>query len=201
VRRRIAPAPDLISGFVQAEEEGQTLTQDEILALGILLLIGGTETTTHLLGNTMVLLQERPDVYEAVKRDHTLVPDLLEEVLRFNSPVQLLFRNTTRKVELAGIKIPAASLIVPLLGSANRDEGKYLDPNVFDLYRKPKDIMSFGAGPHYCIGGQLARLEAKLAMEILLDRFATIALQEAAITWTDTYIVRGPQRLPVRALS
>jgi cytochrome P450 len=126
------------------------------------------------------------------------VPDLFKKTLRFNPPVQLLFRNTTRDVELAGVKIRAGSLVMPLLGSANRDETKYSNPNVFDLSRKPKEIMSFGAGVHYCIGAQLARLEARLAIEILLERFAHITPQEPEISWTDTYIVRGPQRLLVR---
>jgi len=196
-RRRSAPGPDLISGFVQAEEEGQTLTEEEILAMGILLLIGGTETTTNLLGNTLILLHERPDVYDAIKRDVTLVPDLFEEVLRFNTPVQMVFRNTVREVELAGVKIPSGSLVLPLLGSANRDETKYANPNTFDLQRKPKDIMTFGAGPHFCIGAQLSRLEAKLAMEILLQRFEKLTLQEPTITWIDSYFARGPQRLPI----
>jgi cytochrome P450 len=196
-RRRVAPASDLITGFVQAEEEGQTLTRDEILALGILLLIGGTETTTHLLGNTLVLLHERPDVYETVKRDPPLVPDLVEEVLRFNPPVQFLFRHAVRDVELCGVRIPAGSLVIPLLGSGNRDETKFPHPDVFDLSRKPKDILSFGAGAHYCIGAMLARLEAKLALEILLRRFTKLTLQDPVIKWTETYIVRGPQKLPL----
>jgi cytochrome P450 family 109 len=106
--------------------------------------------------------------------------------------VQLLFRNATRDTELAALKIPAGSLVISLLGSANRDQTKYPNPNVFDLSRKPKEIVSFGAGPHYCIGAQLARLEATLAMEILLDRFADITLREPAIAWTETHIVRGP---------
>ena len=174
VRRRAEPGPDLISGFVQAEEAGQTLSEEEILALGILLLIGGTETTTNLLGNTLILLHQRPDVYDAVKRDPALVPDLFEEVLRFDTPVQMVFRNTACEVILAGTRIPKGSLVLPLLGSANRDETRYPDSNVFDLQRKPKDIMTFGDGPHFCIGAQLTRLEAKLAMEILLQRFERV---------------------------
>jgi cytochrome P450 len=196
-RRRKTPGSDLISGFVQAEEDGQRLREDEILAMGILLLIGGTETTTNLLGNTLILLHERPDVYDTVKREPSLIPDLIDEVLRFNTPVQLLFRNTVREVELAGVKISAGALVLPLLGSANRDETKYPNPNVFDVQRKPKEILSFGAGPHFCIGAQLSRLEAKLALEILLQRFERLILQEPTVTWIDSYILRGPQKLPV----
>lgn len=197
-RRRTAPGSDLLSGFVQAEEEGQVLSEEEILAMGILLLIGGTETTTNLLGNTLILLNEQPDIYDAIKQNPALVPDLVEEVLRFNTPVQLIFRNTVREVELAGVKIPNHALVLPLLGSANRDESKYPDPNTFDVNRKPKDIMTFGAGPHFCIGAQLSRLEAKLAMEILLQRFERLTLQESKITWIDSYFARGPQTLPIR---
>jgi hypothetical protein len=197
VRRRAEPGPDLISGFVQAEEAGQTLTEEEILALGILLLIDGTETTTNLLGNTLILLHNRPDVYDAVKRDPALVPDLFEEVLRFDTPVQMVFRNTAREVTLAGTRIPKGSLVLPLLGSANRDETRYPDPNVFDLQRKPKDIMTFGDGPHFCIGAQLTRLEAKLAMEILLQRFERLTLREPEVDWIDSYFARGPKQLPV----
>ena len=197
VRRRAEPGPDLISGFVQAEEAGQTLSEEEILALGILLLIGGTETTTNLLGNTLILLHQRPDVYDAVKRDPALVPDLFEEVLRFDTPVQMVFRNTACEVILAGTRIPKGSLVLPLLGSANRDETRYPDSNVFDLQRKPKDIMTFGDGPHFCIGAQLTRLEAKLAMEILLQRFERLTLREPEVDWIDSYFARGPKQLPV----
>jgi cytochrome P450 len=197
VRRRAGPGPDLISGFVQAEEAGQTLTEEEILVLGILLLIGGTETTTNLLGNTLILLHNRPDIYDAVKRDPALVPDLFEEVLRFDTPVQMVFRNTAREVTLAGTRTPKGSLVLPLLGSANRDETRYPDPNVFDLQRKPKDIMTFGDGPHFCIGAQLTRLEAKLAMEILLQRFERLTLREPEVDWIDSYFARGPKQLPV----
>ena len=132
-----------------------------------------------------------------LRKDPTLVSDLFEEVLRFDTPVQMIFRNTLREVELAGVKISADSLVLPLLGSANRDESKYPNPNVFDLYRKPKDILTFGAGPHFCIGAQLSRIEAKLAMEILLQRFERLTLQEPTITWIDSYFARGPQKLPV----
>jgi cytochrome P450 len=197
VRRRAEPGPDLISGFVQAEEAGQTLTEEEILALGIHLLIGGTETTTNLLGNALILLHQRPDVYDAVKRDPALVPDLFEEVLRFDTPVQMVFRNTTCEVTLAGTRIPKGSLVLPLLGSANRDETRYPGSNVFDLQRKPKDIMTFGDGPHFCIGAQLTRLEAKLAMEILLQRFERLTLREPEVDWIDSYFARGPKQLPV----
>lgn len=126
-----------------------------------------------------------------------LVPDLFEEVLRFDTPVQMVFRNTAREVTLAGTRIPKGSLVLPLLGSANRDETRYPDPNVFDLQRKPKDIMTFGDGPHFCIGAQLTRLEAKLAMEILLQRFERLTLREPEVDWIDSYFARGPKQLPV----
>jgi cytochrome P450 len=88
--------------------------------------------------------------------------------------------------------------VIPLLGSANRDDTRYPNPDVFDLSRKPKDVLSFGAGPHYCIGAQLAWLESRLAMEILLQRFGKVTLQTSVIRWSETYVVRGPQNLPVR---
>lgn len=122
------PGDDLISSFIAAEVDGRRLSRSEVLQMSILLLIGGVETTTNLLGTTLVELKRHPDVYARVRRDIALVPALIEEVLRYNPPVQIIFRHAMCDAELAGVHIPAGSLVMPLLASANRDETKFTDP-------------------------------------------------------------------------
>jgi cytochrome P450 len=197
-RRKANPGDDLVSGFIAAEVDGHQLNMFEVLSLTVLLLIGGVETTTNLLGNTFGELRRRPSVYKRVRADHSLIPPLLEEVLRHNSSVQMVFRHTTRDTELAGVKIPKGSLVIPLLGSGNRDEGKFPDPDEFDIDRvKTDNILSFGAGPHFCLGAYLSRLESRIGIEVLLTRFAELMPIADNITYMDQYFARGPQTMPV----
>src|SRR5262249_17987667 len=123
-QRRREPRNDLLTALVQAEEDRQVLTADEILAMAMLVLLAGNETTMNLLGNTVLALLANPDALEAVQADRSLLPQLIEEVLRYDSPVQMVFRRTTREVELSGTIIPADAVVFVLLGSANRDEAK-----------------------------------------------------------------------------
>src|SRR3546814_473376 len=126
-----------------------------------------------------------------------LIPNLLEEMLRFDGPVQMLFRHTTRDTELAGVAIPKGSLVLPLLGSANHDERKFDRSEELVLDRDPKEIMSFGQGPHFCLGSYLSRMEAKSALEILTARFESIEAIGDTVKWSDSYFARGPKTLPV----
>ena len=197
-RRKANPGDDLVSGFIAAEVDGHQLNMFEVLSLTVLLLIGGVETTTNLLGNTFGELRRRPSVYKRVRVDHSLIPPLLEEVLRHNSSVQMVFRHTTCDTELAGVKIPKGSLVIPLLGSGNRDEGKFPNPDEFDIDRVNTDnILSFGAGPHFCLGAFLSRLESRIGIEVLLTRFAELMPIADDITYMDQYFARGPQTMPV----
>lgn len=196
--RAASPGEDLISGFIQAEVNGERLTRSEVLNMAILLLIGGVETTTNLLGITFAHLKNHPDIAAAVWDDPSRIPALLEEMLRFDGPVQMLFRHTTCDTELAGVAIPKGSLVLPLLGSANHDERKFERSEELLLERNPKELMSFGQGPHFCLGSYLSRMEAKNALEILIERFESIEAIGEDVQWMDSYFARGPKTLPVR---
>jgi hypothetical protein len=197
-RRSTAPGNDLISGFIQAEVGGERLSRNEVLSLAILLLIGGVETTTNLLGIIFAHFKQHPDILAAVRDNPAKIPLLIEEVLRFDGPVQMLFRNTLSDTTLAGVAIPKGSLVLPLLGSANHDERKFADAESLILDRNPKEIMSFGQGPHFCLGQYLTRMEAKVAMGILLERFETLIPSSDQVQWMDSYFARGPKTLPVK---
>ncbi len=196
--RLASPKDDMISGFIKAEADGQKLSKEEVLNLAILLLIGGVETTTNLLGITFAHMRSMPEVLDEVRADYSKIPSMIEEMLRFDGPVQMLFRHTTKEVELAGTKIPKGALVLPLLGSANHDEEMFEDSESFKLDRNPKKIMSFGQGPHFCLGSYLSRMEAKLALEVLLDRFTVLESVSDDVEWMDSYFARGPKSLPVK---
>jgi len=197
--RAANPGPDLISSFIQAEVDGEKLTRNQVLSMAIVLLIGGVETTTNLLGTTLVELNRHRAVYDRVRKDPSLVTALLEEVLRYNPPVQIIFRNTTADTEIAGVKIPARSVIMPIIASANRDETKFENPEVFDIDRK-RDVllMSFGQGPHFCLGSYLTRMEAKSALEVAFSRFEVLDPVSDKVEWMDSYFARGPIGLPCK---
>jgi hypothetical protein len=197
-RRSAVPGDDLLSGFIHAEVNGMRLTRIEVLNLGILLLLGGVETTANLLGITVSQFKKYPGVLAAVRADPVKIPLLIEEVLRYDSPVQMLFRHTTQEAVLADVRIPVGSLMLPLLGSANRDPRKFNNADRFELERNPKEIISFGHGPHFCLGQYLSRMEAKTAIGLLLERFETLMPLNEEVLWTDTYFARGPKTLPVR---
>lgn len=196
--RAANPGMDLISGFIQAEVNGEHLSRSEVLNMAILLLIGGVETTTNLLGITFAHLKQHPEIAAEVWADPTKIPALLEEMLRFDGPVQMLFRHTTCDTELGGVAIPKGSLVLPLLGSANHDERKFDRSEELVLDRNPREIMSFGQGPHFCLGSYLSRMEAKSALEILISRFEFIEAASETVKWSDSYFARGPKTLPVR---
>ena len=190
---------DLMSSLIQAEIEGEKLSRVEVIQMSILLLIGGVETTTNLLGTTLVELNRHPEVYRRVRDDPALIPALLEEVLRYNPPVQIIFRHAMEDTELSGVAIPKGSTVMPLLASANRDESRFANPETFDIDRKLEcPIMSFGQGPHFCLGSFLSRMEAKAALEILLERFEELIPINDDVEWMDSYFARGPKTLPVR---
>ncbi len=190
---------DLISSFIQAEVGGERLTRLEVIQMSILLLIGGVETTTNLLGTTLVELKRHPETYARVRADPGLIPGLLEEVLRYNPPVQIIFRHAMEDTELGGVAIPKGSTVMPLLASANRDEAKFADPDTFDIDRKIEvPLMSFGQGPHFCLGNYLTRMEAKSALEAVFRRFEVLDPVSDEVEWMDSYFARGPHHLKAR---
>lgn len=190
---------DLISDFIQAEIDGEKMSKIEVVQMSILLLIGGVETTTNLLGTTLVELKRHPETYARVRADPTLIPALIEEVLRYNPPVQIIFRHTMEDTVLAGVSLPKGSTIMPLLASANRDETKYVNSEVFDIDRKIEvPLMSFGQGPHFCLGNFLSRMEAKSALEVAFRRFAELEPVSDEVEWLDSFFARGPHHLKTR---
>lgn len=198
VRRR-EPKEDLISLLLQAEVEGERLTPQEVLSFINTLLIAGNETTTSLIGNTLVTLTNHPQVLEEVRADLSLVPQLVEEVLRYESPAQCIFRQTTTDVEVGGERIPQGAIVLPLLASANRDESRFPDPDRFDLHRDTQGHLAFGKDIHFCLGAPLARLEAKVMLEVMLSRWKELQRLEPEVAWTSSFFIRSPERLRLRA--
>ena len=190
--------PDLISALISAEIDGEKLSRIEVIQMSVLLLIGGVETTTNLLGTTLVELQRRPALFERVRNDATQIAPLIEEVLRFNPPVQMIFRNTTCDTELGGVKMHKGATVMPLLASANRDESKFADGETFDIDRRPQlQLMSFGQGPHFCLGNVLSRMESRAALEVAFKRFEVLDPVSDQVDWIDSFFARGPHHLPV----
>jgi cytochrome P450 len=197
-QRRSRPRNDLISLLVRAEDGAAALTPVEVAMFTLLLLVAGNETTTNLLGNTLLALMAHPEELARVRRDPSRIPALVEEALRYDCPIQFLFRQARQDVELAGVKIPAGAIVMPLLGSANRDEAEFPQADRFDPSRDTQGHVAFGLGIHFCLGAALARLEARVALEELLPRFAAFERVEPRVQYVDSYIVRGPKTLPLR---
>ncbi|MGE3745296.1 MAG: cytochrome P450 [Sphingomonadaceae bacterium] len=193
-RRFALPRDDMFSSFIHADVDGKTLASEEAVNLGVLLLIGGVETTTNLIGNTVAHFGGfsqsiiNPD-------DLSNMMPLIDEMLRFEAPTQLLFRHTTCDTELAGTRIPRQSLVLPLLGSANRDERKFEHPDTFISGRMPRENLTFGQGPHACIGSYLTRIEARVALEVLASRFERLELADEPPRWINSFFARGPRSL------
>ncbi|MGH7966112.1 MAG: cytochrome P450, partial [Candidatus Binatia bacterium] len=197
-RRRTQPGEDLLTAFVQAEEEGRILSADEVLALVVLLLVAGNETTTNLIGNGVLALLDHPDALAKVRADRTLLPSLVEEILRYDTSVQVVFRETAQEIELGGVRLPAGATLYLLLGSANRDERKFPEPDRFDVRRNPQDHVGFGYGIHLCLGAPLARLESRIVLEELLFACPSFTRAVEHVPHIASLIVRGPQTLPLQ---
>lgn len=196
-QRRRAPADDLTTALVQTHDaDGDRLSGEELLANLVLLLVAGFETTTNLLGNGLVVLLAHPDSATALRDQPELAPGYVDELLRYDSPVQLTTRTVRESVLLAGVELPAGSWVLVLLGAANRDPERFTDPTRFDPGRAQSPPLSFGAGAHYCLGAGLARLEAQVAFPLLLRRLPELALAGEP-TRRNRLTLRGYETLPV----
>ncbi|WAS95389.1 cytochrome P450 [Nannocystis punicea] len=198
--RRRAPVDDTVSDLVRAEVDGQRLGDGEILEFMVAILLGGLETTTHLIATSALFLAARPDLWSRLRADPAAIPAFVEEMLRFDGPTQSLPRFTTCDVDLAGVTIPAGSLVLALLGSACRDERRFVDPDRFDIDRGSSAGLNFGHGVHFCLGAALARMEAQIALDALVRRFARPGRLPGEITYNRTMTVRGPVTAPLRLL-
>ncbi|HWJ11604.1 MAG TPA: cytochrome P450, partial [Nocardioides sp.] len=199
-QRRAAPSDDLTSALVETELEGDQLTDGEIMAFLFLMVVAGNETTTKLLGNALFHLDQHPDQKAQVLADPALVPAWIEETLRHDTSSQMLARHVTEDVEVGGVVIPAGSKALVLLGSANRDERVFTDPTVFDVHRdrsELSEILSFGTGRHFCLGANLARLEARVVLEELVRRVADFEVHADRAVRVHSTSVRGFASLPV----
>ncbi len=195
--RRRAPAEDLISLLVSSEG-GEGLSPLEMVQFVTLLLVAGNETTTNLISNATAALLAHPGQLERVAADPSLIPAVIEETLRFDAPIQLVFREALQEIEIAGTRIPQGAFVAPLLGSANRDERRFPEPDRFDVTRNPQGHLGFGFGQHFCLGASLARLEAKVALEALIPELVRLDCAEARPPRIDSFLVRGPSRLLLR---
>lgn len=196
--RRRQPADDLITSLVQAEEAGDRLSNAELVANVHLLFAAGHETTVNLIGNGLLALLRHPAQWRILRDDPSLIPNAIEEILRFDSPVQSVARTMAEPVELRGQTLEPGAIVVSLLGAANRDPEAFTDPDRLDVTRPDVKPVSFGGGIHFCLGAQLARIEAAEVFEMLLRRLPDMRLVEPERpVWRESFILRGLTTLPV----
>ena len=198
--RRAEPESDIVSALAQAEEEGDVLTEREMLNMLRLLLVAGNETTTNLIGNGMLALLRNPEELERLRTDPTLIPSAVEELLRFDSPVQTDFRGALEDCEVNGAPVRRGDNIVLLIGSANRDPEAFEEPDRLDVGRSGSSHISFGRGVHHCIGAPLARLEGRIVLEVLLERYSSMRLLDERPAYRGGVVLRGLESLPVAAV-
>lgn len=199
---RREPKDDLISKLIAAEEAGDRLTEKELYGLVTLLIIAGHETTVNLIGNSFLNLLKHPEQKELLRRNPELIDQAIEESLRFDGPVEFsTSRWASENFQFAGKEIRRGELVVVALNAANRDSDKFQEPEVFNISREKSPHLAFGTGIHHCLGAPLARLEGKIAISKLLDRFPNVRLRvpESELVWRPGMIVRGVKEIPVTA--
>jgi cytochrome P450 len=199
--KRRAPTDDMLSDLVHVSEEGDRLSEEELFSTTFLLLVAGHETTVNLIGNSVLALLNDPDQLAALRADESLLPNAIEEFLRFESPINLAtFRFTAEPVRVGEVEIPAGEIVLISLLSANRDPGRFPDPDRVDITRATGGHLAFGHGIHYCVGAPLARLEAEIALRGLLHRFDKLTLdgEPEALHWRDSTLIHGLESLPIR---
>ncbi|MFL6044550.1 MAG: cytochrome P450 [Propionibacteriaceae bacterium] len=196
--RRANPGQDLTSKLLQAEVDGERLDDQEIVGFVGLLLLAGHITTTALLGNTIVTFEENPDAAAQIRADPSLLPAAIEEVLRYRTPFPRLARLATTNAQVGDVEIPAQGLILVWLTAANRDVRVFADPNRFDIHRKPNPHLTFGHGIHFCLGAPLARLEARIALKIMLDRYRDITVaSDTPVEYRNPWLMVSVNKLPL----
>jgi cytochrome P450 len=197
-RKREEDDDDLISRLARAEVDGERLTDFEIVSFLRLLVTAGAETTYHLLGSTLVALLRNKALLERVQGDRSLIEPLLHEILRWETPVSLVSREAVENTEVAGVEIAKGTSVFCHLGSANRDERRFREPDTIDIDREDREHLAFGFGKHYCAGSRLALLEAEVGLNALLDRLPGLGAKPGEDFGVIGVAFRGPNRLPVR---
>lgn len=197
-QRREEPEDDLITYLNQAEADGETLTEDEVVATAIGLLFAGHETTTKLLSNGVLELLRHPEQFEMLREDPSLAPKAVEEILRYHGPSKSLTRGVKKDFELRDNRIETGERVLLSLAAANRDPRKFDDPDTFDITRGSMEHLAFGHGTHHCLGAPLARLEARIAFPALVQAFPEMELATDEVEWTQSPLVRGPEELRLR---
>lgn len=198
--RRADPRDDLMTALVEAEDAGDSFTEEELVAMIVLLVIAGYETTVSLIANGTYALLQNPAQFELLKSDHSLLGTAIEEFLRYDSPIVTTELSYAREdIVLHGVTIPQGKPILPALASANRDEAIFENADMLDITRQPNKHVAFGLGVHYCLGAPLARLEAKVAFCVLLERMPDLRLniETSAVRYRSAPIVHRIERLPV----
>jgi cytochrome P450 len=196
-QRRAHPGDDLLSGLVAAEEEGERLSHEELLATTVLLFVAGHETTMNLIGNGTYQLLRHPEQLARLRQDPGLVPRAVEELLRFDGPVHLTARIPTRDVEIDGTRIAAGSRVAAVVSAANRDPAQFDRPDELDVGRSENRHLSFSAGPHFCLGAALARVEGQVALGSMLRRLDDLELLTEDVRYRDHFVLRGLEALEI----
>ena len=197
-QRRRRPAEDLLSALLTAREQGhQALSEDELLATCMLLLVAGNETTTNLIGNGMLALLDNPDQMQRLRNDPSLMAPAVEELLRYDGSAQMISRVAMEDITIGGQEIKKGQLVFAVLAAANRDPAQFPNPDELDICRQDNPHIAFGDGLHFCLGAPLARAESQIAIATLLRRIADPYLDRDGLEWGGTFILRGLRSLPI----
>lgn len=200
-RHRAKPRDTVLDLLIAGQRDDPGLSDDDLLSNLTLLFLAGHETTTNLLGNGLLTLLGEPEQMQRLRRDSSLMPGAIEEMLRFDSPVNVVARITREPWQIGELSIPAGEMLYCMTGAANHDPEVFDDPQRFDIGRSPNPHLSFGGGVHYCIGAPLARMEAQVAFEALLRKFPVLSLAEAPLRWRPLINLRGLESLRVTGVS
>ena len=199
--RRKHPQGDMLTALVEAEEDGDSLSTDEAIAMVVILLIAGHETTVNLIASGTLALLEHPDELERLRADSSLMPSAVEELLRYTVPVETATERYAKEpITMHGVTIPTGGLMLAALASANRDESVFENPDTLDISRSPNRHFSFGHGMHYCLGAPLARMEGAIALDTLIHELPDLrlAVRPEQLIWRNGMVIRGLERLPVQ---
>ena len=198
LQHRTTPKDDLMQAMIAAEEQGDRLTEEELLANCVLLLAAGHGTTTHLIGNGLLALMHHPDQLQILKDDLAMMPNAVNELLRYDSPVQMTSRRANQDLDLGNKRISAGQEVLFCLGAANRDPAQFSEPDQLDVLRQKNQHLAFGHGIHFCLGAPLARLEAEIAFSTFVQRIPSFHLdQSVPLEWSQSLVFRGLRSLPI----